>query len=80
MWISYKENVYLELKRVDKVKLNIKMWGSEWLYKNLSALVIISQPYSALLIHQKPKNIVPFYIDVELDLIYPLQLQVDNSL
>ena len=25
MWISYKENVYLEWKRVDKVKLNIKM-------------------------------------------------------
>ena len=25
MWISYKENVYLELKRVDMVKLNIKM-------------------------------------------------------
>jgi len=25
MWISYKENIYLELKRVDEVKLNIKM-------------------------------------------------------
>ena len=25
MWISYKENIYLELKRVDEVKLNRKM-------------------------------------------------------
>ena len=25
MWITYKENIYLELKRVDEVKHNIKM-------------------------------------------------------
>ena len=60
MWISYKANIYLELTRVDEVKLNINMWGSEWLYKNLSALVIVSQPYSAI---KKPKKIIPFYID-----------------
>ena len=45
---------------VDDIKLNKKMWGSEWLYKNLSALVIISQPYSAI---KNPKKIIPVYID-----------------
>ena len=28
-------NIYLALKRVDEVKLNMQMWGSDWLYKNL---------------------------------------------